>query len=330
MDNELNKKLENLLKSNIINKYTKNEPIRSYQQLLNKTIELEIKNNELEKKLENKKMEIYKLKQSNIDLETQIKEQKIELNTQRNRIKYKEATIKTINNTTNLKKQILTEEDLSVFNDISYSKDNSLLIKKNNKFEVKNNNLENENKLLFENLNLIAQENLELRNQIREKDEMVNILYDEIDKFKQNNLYKIKNVKSANDSIALNKEKNESEKKLNNEKQLKNNHLNDLNFIKNSLVLFLKNYVIAEELQIQNNEINIIEEKIESKMNEIKYILLNIKKINIIFKTFFIEFTKNIIKEFQSNLEILLKDRIGILESKIIKINKKISNKNIK
>lgn len=73
--------------------------------------------------------------------------------------------------------------------------------------------------------------------------------------------------------------------------------LKNLEDLKKDLDLFLKEYGIKEQFNKDNNNVSIIggiDFQIEYKFKEIRYITVNLKKINIIFKSLFVEFTKNI------------------------------------
>jgi len=99
----------------------------------------------------------------------------------------------------------------------------------------------------------------------------------------------------------------------------KKNFLSNLEDLKKDLDLFLRDYGIKEQFCDNSNSIsnNCIDFLIEYKFKEIRYITVNLKKINIIFKSLFVEFTKNM----ASNL-----DKINeIVNKKLYQLQHKIS-----
>lgn len=121
-----------------------------------------------------------------------------------------------------------------------------------------------------------------------------------------------------NDSGNFNINKYNSELILKSEND-KKNFLSNLEDLKKDLDLFLKDYGIKEQFcensySLANNNIDFL---IEYKFKEIRYITVNLKKINIIFKSLFVEFTKNM----ASNL-----DKINeIVNKKLYQVQHKIS-----
>ncbi len=82
--------------------------------------------------------------------------------------------------------------------------------------------------------------------------------------------------------------------------------------------MFLKDYGIKEQFN-KDNSINLangIDLQIEYKFKEIRYITVNLKKINIIFKSLFVEFTKNIAGNMDKINEKINK-KLHVLQNKI-------------
>jgi hypothetical protein len=403
---DIDKKLSSLLKDHVISKYTKYDK-KSYNDLLNYTIGLEISNNELQRKIESDKNEIFKLNQNIIDLKTDMNERVIKSNLMNNKLKIRENTMKTIKSIHSLNldtdvgdggiynsqnniffskncntdkgtgiynRNIKNNDSYSINEEVSIDEANSLLgtLKKRRKL---NNNIETEieffkeeNKTLLNDVNSLVNEVRSLREHMAEKDKIITILYKEIDTMRNNsinndinsNIVNVENpitARSKNNSHnsdnynspTLNKFKRNSENftfNNDNNSRVQQNvssnynfaqkiHLENLEFIKNTLVEFLKNYGIQEDFQKiisnnndnskleeginnSNNPNNNLETVIEMRMKEIKYILINLKKINIIFKSYMVEFSKHI----DNNIQTIFMET---LNPKIAEINKKYS-----
>jgi len=360
-------KLSQLLNEHVAIKMTKFDK-KPYNVLLNDAIQLEIKNNELERKIQILNNEIFFLKQNIIDAGIEMEELHILNNSLKNEMKLKEKTIFQFCNSENEirkegnknyfqceeekeKTDNLTKNDteidlsLSQLSDLNFSVDiiDKDLLKsikkkkgKEKKFEQNYNNLKQENINLIIDLKILNEEIKNLRSNLDEKDKIISILYQEIENLKEDN--KIENCdknKNLKRPEAYNS-KIEKEAELS-ELKIRNNlitNLNDLHFILKSLVDFLKNYGIYEEysklnLSLNDNNENVteIEHMIKVRMKEIQYVLVNLKKINIIFKSHFVDFTKNLIQIFQTYLEKILNDKIVKLENKFNKFSILINRK---
>jgi hypothetical protein len=177
---------------------------------------------------------------------------------------------------------------------------------------------------------------------VDEKDEIIKILYQEIKNIKKssqskttneqeeslnndnensnNNTPTVLKIKNFRDSehFTFNNNLNKNEFSENNE-NIKKNYLDNINFIKEALINFLRMYNIKEELsKTDPNEKN-IDNIIDIAFKDIKYIVVNLKKINIIYKSLMIEFSKNIM----ATVEIYLKENIN---NKLKEMNKRIEN----
>lgn len=365
-DFDIDEKLSYLLKENIKINYTKLNKF-PYNDLLNYTMELEFDNNSLYKQIENYKFEIIKHKQSLIDMQTEIYEKNFQLNSYLNKmklidtIKLTEENSSKITNKRNFKTisthktnksniSMEDEKDLSFEENIN----NSLLetIKKRKKQEIniqenyskvveQNKNMIDDLKTLIEEISMLKEENVSLKNIIKEKDNIQQILYQEIDNIRS--LSKKGFEPSRVNSTDFNNEKdnftfnnyNSIIEQNNTILNSKKAFLENLEFIKNSLVVFLNNYQIKENFDFlnyeseypgsknsnfspnkNNEELSQIETLIETRMREIKYILLNLKKINIIFKSLFMEFSKNLLNIFQQNVSEILENKVYSLDEK--------------
>jgi len=136
-----------------------------------------------------------------------------------------------------------------------------------------------------------------------------NFTFQENEIIRQNdssNLYSYQNNNINDSDNAL---KCENDKKL---------ILKSLEDLKKDLDMFLKDYGIKEQFN-KDNSINLangIDLQIEYKFKEIRYITVNLKKINIIFKSLFVEFTKNIAGNMDKINEKINK-KLHVLQNKI-------------
>jgi hypothetical protein len=373
----LDDRLNIMLKDNLILKYTKNET-KSYEELIFKTIELEIANNALEKKLDVYNFEICKLNQHIIDLNTELCENRIKMNINMNMnstglekitctsieksVKNKNKKDES-NDNSNINYFHINEES-SIIEELSVEDENSLLdkLKKHNQKSKKNKlTLDQENYNLRSDLNYIVKEAKGMKDKIaeycnllREKDNVISILHKEIDNLKSNvnapltsqrshtsDLLNSPNFKKPKkESFTFNTNVNGSVLS-DSQGSVKKFHLENLDFIKNCLVEFLKNYGIHENFSkncegINNNNfqpgdrdifLNNVENStgnvdylIDVRMKELKYILVNLKKINIIFKSLFVEFTKNLITSYEVNFNQTIHIKLDQLEKKFNKM----------
>lgn len=136
-----------------------------------------------------------------------------------------------------------------------------------------------------------------------------NFTFQEAEINKQNESSQVKRFNDTTNSEFL--LKCESEKKM---------ILKNLEELKKDLDLFLRDYGIKEHFNTNNianpNYASEVDFQIEIKFKEIRYITVNLKKINIIFKSLFVEFTKNIssrLEMFNNNVN----SKFYYLENKI-------------
>jgi hypothetical protein len=351
MHYDVNKKLSDMLRENVVYKYTKSEK-KTYQELLEYTIDLEIKNNEFERKIENCKKEIFMSHQTAIDLGLELDESRMTISHLTHQLKMKEKTFKfsqgsketdAIDNFVNRNENSVKknrkntqsqrtnrtskqpEMDESSSDNINLSLTNSSLDevsidndiihtlkkkKKNEKnLESENKRLENDNQNLMDDLNLLISEVKNLKSNIDEKDKIISILYQEVGNLKN----------SPCDQAMEEYEKNKIECFA----EFSNSHYENLDSIKQSLVEFIKYYGIKEDFSSigTTTSNNSIEYLIEIRMKEIKYILVNLKKINIIFKTLFMEYSKNLINTFQLEYSSTLNSKLEKMQSKIQRLS---------
>lgn len=109
---DIGKTISELFKNNIIIKH-KSEG-KTHEELLNYTIELEIINNDLSRRLESNKYEMIKLKQNIINLETDVYEGRIQLKSYIHKLQLKDTiklTETTKNNKENSIRHINYEEE---------------------------------------------------------------------------------------------------------------------------------------------------------------------------------------------------------------------------
>jgi len=134
-----------------------------------------------------------------------------------------------------------------------------------------------------------------------------NFTFQENEILRQNDSSNFNSLHNINNSDFV--VKNENEKK---------SFLKNLEDLKKDLDLFLKEYGIKEQFNKENNSLinNNIDFQIEFKFKEIRYITVNLKKINIIFKSLFVEFTKNIANSLDKVNEDVTQ-KLNFLENKI-------------
>jgi hypothetical protein len=339
---DIDKKLNDLLRENVIHKYTKSEK-RTYQELQNYTIKLEIENNELERKIENLKKEIFISNQAAIDLGLELEESRMIINSLTNELKMKEKTLKMAhsrmeteaidkfvtdnyencetkkNNKSHIdSKRKDTSEmlELSLSNSslnevsIDYGLIHTMKKKKKNEQTLESNyhKLEEENTNLIDDLNLLVEEVKNLRSNIDEKDKIISILYQEVE-----------NLKNSDNDEELKIKQNLTSEAI---AEISRQHLENLESIKSSLVEFLNYYGIKEDFNNFNNfSSNLNKDStdymIDIRMKEIKYILVNLKKINIIFKTLFMEYSKNLINLFENEYMVNVNSKFEQMQDKV-------------
>lgn len=320
---EIEKKLSKLLRDNVTFKYTKSEK-RSYQQLLDFIIELEIKNNELERKIEFYKIEMFRLNQTAIN-------SKIELDENNKKLFHNESQLKRFYDTNNHTQFVIptvqseklknNSNEISISansDDYSIDPDLILTVRKNKNRQKKDEDelilLNEENTSMLKELNVLVNEVKSMRNTIDEKDNIITILYQEIDHYKSLSSNKICDY--CRDSKIINHLQDEDLYA----------HLSDLEIIRTYLKEFLNYYGIDETFKLfdtnsyNNNQSINIRNHIEIRMKEIKYVLVNLKKINIIFKTLFMEFSKNLLNIFQRDYCSKINHKLENMQKKLNQI----------
>jgi hypothetical protein len=299
-------RLSKLLKNHIILKYTKSNKL-SYDELLNYTINLEIENNRLSQCVESQKLTCFKLEQKIIDLEIILNQNHILINNLNNKLKFKNMPIQSKSDKNSNKLDILdTSKEVSISNS-SVEVDSHLIdsIEKKKKSDRRiQEDMEytlQENQKLLKEISLFSEEIKNLRNTIDEKDRIISILYQEVENLKQEEKLTDNNPYSLSDIPD-------------------NNHLDNLNFIKKLLLDFLKNYGIGNDMTTLINEDNENLSLIEIRMKEIEYIIVNLKKINIIFKSLIMEYTKNLVSSLESGMFKTLNEKFSNFNQKFKKL----------
>jgi hypothetical protein len=325
-DNEqINKKIDSLLKNNIEFKYKKfhNKPI---DELKDEIINLEVTNCNLEKNVSKYKYQFEILKQKNLDLQIELNEINLKLKKANcNCIKHEIKIIEP--------KPMPKPNDYSSDESPLNTKTNSLLnsIKKNKTNEnIISGNLTN----LINELKITKDQLKEKENIITEKDNIITILYQEIDNMKSNRQSskdnEINNTNSLmyspdfkrirrSDHFSFNKLKyNSVEEEI---EGIKKSYLDNLDIIKLSLVEFLEQYNIKDNISFEENSKE-IDSTIEARVKEIKYIMVNMKKINILFKTLFKEFAKDLYQTVDIILNNQVNQKIEVLNKRVTKMAK--------
>jgi len=369
---DVDKKLSDLLKYHVTIKHTKNEK-RNYTELLEYTIQLELLNADLERKNEMLKMENLKKEQIIADLKIQLNENKIKLSMKENKLQMIENTFSSLKNlnkkystsfSSDNDNQIkiydnssLIEDGSSFINELSLEKEekNSFLlqIKKSKNFkseiEEKLKKQKNVNKSLLKELNTVMMEVQSMKEQMNEKDNIISILYGEIENLKKSEIM-IKE-KLSRDLYDINKEEQKHSPKLSNFIYLIQNHLDHFDSIRKALNEFIKCYgineikdeVIYERISHEEsfNEgddsesvlfkriINELESEIEVRMKDINYILKNLNKINIIFKSLMVDYSKNILSFVEKNVSNPIMFKMNNMSNRYNKLNSILNKINI-
>jgi hypothetical protein len=323
---EMENIINTMLKENLHIKYKKNNKEQhrlSYEELINYTIELEIVNNHLQRRLEILKIENTKITQKGIDMETDRLEMQRQMIEAKGKLKLftcdtcnlnTQGVFNTFNtvSTKGRKTEINRRErqgDSSFLEEISVDQKNASIVEMLKNQKQKMNYFHGENfgsigKTNYKEeirrekeLNDIVQDNKALKiklkekeNMILEKDTIINILYQEIENLKyniHNNI--IKNINNPEEEYLKGTTFRTPEPIYEETKFMEN-----LEFIKLSLIDFLKSYHINDNFNFSTREDLSSSELIETKMQEIKFIILNLKKINIIFKSLMNEFAQNV------------------------------------
>lgn len=342
-------KMTRMLESNLRLKY-KTEKL-SYDQLMDLNVELEVLNNEYERTLEHKKCEIFVLTQKMIDLESDNTELQLRLNNLNNSLNCVPVTNFTTSdpNYAKLKNESSIAEELSV--DQHASLLGTLKKKKNEYFQQDMQELQNEKTKLKRTIVKLEQELSQMTQKIgeyeasvEEKDNIINILYQEIQSLKnqksvvntakksqietqqsnQSSVFntptvtRIKKVQQR-DNFTFN---NDSVHQVNQDIEgIKKSHFQQLNSIKVSLTEFLQTYGIKEQLTKLDLDLNQdVDEMIQVTLKEIKYIVVNLRKINIIFKSLLLDFHKNIIAMFDTYLTQNIHNKVSHLSQVLQKL----------
>jgi hypothetical protein len=331
-----NKKIDLLLKNNIEYKYKKTK-IKSNKELTEDIIVLELKNCNLEKLNSNFRYQIEIQNQKNIDLNIQINELKSQLN------KFKKEPLKFDPKSPIKSLGLVSGTDSD--NEISVNQNNNSLldsIKKN-----KNNDsykLFNEITSILKELQITKDQLKEKEDIIVEKDNIINILYQEIDNMKSSgrDKEKEKDVNSANsmfyspdfnrfkrsENFSFNKLKfnnnNNTEEDI---EQLKKSHLDNLDLIKLSLIDFLKRYNIQDNVSFEEGSNKDVESIIEVRMKEIKYIIVNMKKVNILFKTVFKEFSKDLYQTIDIVMNNQIDEKLQVVNNRLTRLGIELDRK---
>jgi hypothetical protein len=302
----LEERLSKLLKNHIIFKYTKSNKL-SYDELLNYTINLEIENNGLSQIIESQKLTCFKLEQKIIDLEIILNQNHIMINSLNNKLKFKILPIQAKTTKTNKFDILETSKEVSISNS-SIEVDSHLMesIKKkkksDRKFQEDAELTLQENEKLLKDISAYTEEIHNLRTTIEEKDKIISILYQEVENLKQEEKFTENSPYSLSDIPD-------------------NTHLENLNFIKKLLLDFLKNYGIGQDFSysLSENQENL--SLIELRMKEIEYIIVNLKKINIIFKSLIMDYTNNLLNSIESEMLKTFNDKFSIFSQKFQKIS---------
>ena len=352
---DLEEKLSELLKNHITLKHTsRSNEKKTLAELTEHLIRLEFENSQLERKNETLKMEILRKDQIISDLKIDLNENKIKFNMSQNKLKMIENTfsgIKYLNRDreisqnkyteSNSKKdfrnvekslEISSEDNSSIIEELNVEGEEIYSKKKENKMNQKDfgenkiKNLKIENKSLLNDLSFAKKEIHDLRCEMEEKEKIIEILYEEIKSVKHNEHFASKEIQDSN---FISQE---------NFLSIIQNNFEYFSLIRRELIEYLKYYGINEikqeiesfceeenfsDVRVANYDkiINNIQSRIESKMDDIKYMLSNMSKINIIFKYLMVDFSKNlwrlVEKSFSHQISIKLKN----LSNRFHKIN---------
>lgn len=320
MDNSLNK-LANMLKTGLKNKYCR----LNSNELINIVVQLEINKNELEKKIENLKCEIFKLKQDNMTLISEIYENNINIKKHDINIKstYKSTIIKEDNvehNKENNKESIniIKDDNTDHINNMN----ETIVETKINTIRSKLSNI-NEKELTTQ-MEELKNENNYLKESLSDKNLITNMLYKEIESLK----FKLDNSQHNKADIDVTLNNNNNNKEFTN---TCTNILENFDTIKATLIDFLKSFNIDVKIISSDNtnslisDIDEFENVIGLKIKELKLLLVDLKKINIKFKSTFSEYNNDVQKIIETYLNERILEKIEKLNAKQKKIFNKIN-----
>jgi hypothetical protein len=336
---QINKKIDSLLKTNIEFKYKKS-PGRSNDQMVKELINLEVSNSQLEKNVSNYKYQLEVLKQKNIDLKIELNEMKYRVRKseeeRRNFIKVEDA--KTCGG--GGKSQ---ELDNSLDDYEAIMENNTSLLDSIKKNKVDSSKLYNDISGLLKELKLTKDKLKEKEDIIVEKDNIINILYQEIDNMKSSGRSKegppgVDTAEGVADANSLMYHSPEFHRNRRNDhfsfnklavgaggntteetEAFKKTHLDNLDLIKLSLIEFLEKYNIKDNISFEENAKD-VDAIIEARMKEIKYIIVNMKKINILFKTMFKEFSKDVYQTVDIILNNQINNKLEVVSKRLTRL----------
>ena len=329
-------RINRLFRENLIIKYNNN--VWSKEDLLENLMNLEYQLNEKDRLLEKNKYEIMKLKQIIIEKESEISEKKIVLSnlknqkTFENEEKIDQNTKRTLNWTKITKdnqpsqrnecsrenqreiKEKAEDEDNN-FEDLSIDEINNSIIKsiKNNRLRKTESKYINSSKdVRTKNLNQVTNAYNELisdyndkLSDLNEKTKIIDTLYSEINYWKKDNKINISPKVKIDTNI-----------KLTNYNLL---FRDSIISIKEDLIDFLKSWKINIDLNSISFSNNYSDDnQITMLIKEVKYLIVNLKRIKIQFKID--------LREFSNNIQKIENNYIFHLNQKLDFLNKKIKN----
>jgi hypothetical protein len=316
--NDINKTIDMLLKTNIEFKYKKST-MKSNDQLIKDLIELELNNNLLEKSNSNYKYQLEVLKQKNIDLQIELNELKHQFKkteVQELKGKYKTA-------------EVMKDRKFDKSDDYEITEDNYSLLESIKKTRPNDTGrLFNDITNLLKELQMTKDKVQEKEDIIIEKDNIINILYQEIENMKVTRLKEddANDTNSLMNSPEFQRRRNDHFSfnkivlhNIEEEEQFKKSHLENLDLIKLTLLEFLEKYNIRDNISFEENAKD-IDAVIEARMKEIKYIMVNMKKINILFKTLFKEFSKSVHQTVDGILNNQINQKIELMNKRLTRL----------
>ena len=205
--------------------------------------------------------------------------------------------------------------DNSSFIDELSLKDNSILD------NIKKRGVSDRTKMteaMIKEIKLLRDRLKESDNILEEKDNFINMLYQEIENIKKQPFHR--------DSVSFGFERSPEFNRIransiinsedNDIEQVRKSCLENLEIIKSSLTEFLAKYDINEKVDFSSD----VNDILDIRMKEIKYLIVNLRKINIWFKRLIKEFVKNC-ENNMYELNITIEDKIDMLGKKILFTN---------